>query len=208
MTTNSDSIFRASTRAFFVSLSAMVGFLIAIFLLALLYSLLTSESELEKKYKVQILPGPDGKRKVLQSSSPIILQLDITGIVGTSGLDTSSIHELLAESREGDLKDDRVKAVLLNINSPGGVVVDADGIYRALVEYKKRFKVPVYAYIDGLGASGAYYIALASDKIYASEVGLVGSVGVIISTAFNLTDLLEKVGVKSLTLFQGKGKMN
>lgn len=65
---------------------------------------------------------------------------------------------------------------LVYINTPGGTVVDADGIYRALLEYKTKYDVPIYAYIDGLCASGGMYVALAADKIFASDVSLIGSV--------------------------------
>jgi protease-4 len=117
-----------------------------------------------------------------------------------------AVRQMLVESREDILKNDRVKALMLNIESPGGAAVDADSIYHAVKAYKERYKVPVYAYVDGLCASGGMYVACAADKIYASEISLIGSVGVIIQPFVNVAALMDKIGVISMTLYAGKGK--
>src|SRR5690606_21186383 len=91
---------------------------------------------------------------------------------------------------------------------PGGTMDDADGIYRTLQEYKTRFKVPVIAYVDGICASGGLFIACAADEIYASDVSLVGSVGVLTPPFINVSQLMEKIGVNALTIYAGKGKDN
>ncbi|MCH9624916.1 MAG: hypothetical protein S4CHLAM123_00780 [Chlamydiales bacterium] len=84
---------------------------------------------------------------------------------------------------------------------------DSDEIYRHLKEYKKRYNVPIFAYVNGMCASGGYYIACAADQIFASDVSLIGSIGVLSWPPFmNLKDALEKVGVNTLTLTAGKGK--
>jgi protease-4 len=85
-------------------------------------------------------------------------------------------------------------------------VTDANGIYLELMNYKKKYNIPVYAYVDGLCASGGMYIALAADKILSSDISLIGSVGVIAPTFMNATSLLEKIGVEALTISAGKGK--
>jgi protease-4 len=142
----------------------------------------------------------------MDSSSPVILQLNIHGIIGTDQLNQSTVAQQLVESREGLLKNDRVKAILLHINTPGGTVSDADGIYRLLKNYRTNYQVPIYAYVDGLCASGGMYIASAADKIYATESSLIGSVGVLSPSLFNFHGLIEKLGVQSMTLSAGKGK--
>ena len=86
-------------------------------------------------------------------------------------------------------------------------VVDAEAIYRAVKNYKEKYKVPVYAYVDGLCASGGMYIACSADKIFASNSSLIGSVGVLITPPFfNVSKLLSTIGVDALTLSAGKGK--
>lgn len=204
-----ESVLYASIRSLFVAMSTMAGLALGLipFFLIIGSFATTSEGSIDSVYSVEIQPNADGVRKSLSKSAPVILKIDIVGAIGVDGLNMQSIRQLLVESREDTLKGDRVKAILLHIESPGGTVVDADGIYRAIKAYKEHYKVPVYAYIDGMCASGAMYIAAAADKVIASDVSLIGSVGVVILTPFfNVTQLLEKAGVKTLTLSAGKDK--
>lgn len=203
-----DSLFKSSVRAFCVALFGVLGALIAITLITFtLVGIYASTDEDTLSSKVKILPDAAGNRKKLSSDTPVLLQINFDGSIGLDNLTASKIEEILLDSREDSFKDDRVKGVLLVINSPGGTVNDSDIIHRHLKEYKERHNVPIYAYINGLCASGGYYIACAADKIYASDVSLVGSIGVLSWPPFmNLYDALEKIGVSSLTLSAGKGK--
>lgn len=203
-----DSILKSSLRAMFITMFTIIGLLLGFLLIGLFAGLFSSssETEIEKHFTPQILPNSKGVRKNLSSTVPIILKIDISGIIGADGPSMQSVRNQLIESREGIFKDDRLKGIILNIATPGGTVVDADGIYRALKSYKEQYKVPVYAYVDGMCASGGMYIAAAADKIFASDVSLIGSVGVIAPSFVNVSNLLEKIGVSSLTLYAGKGK--
>jgi protease-4 len=204
-----ESLWRASLRSLLIAFFAAVGILLALLLLILFFAKVESgEDSIPNDFDVEILPNANGVRKKLSKSSPVILQMDIDGVIGTPELKQSLIRSMLVESRENSLKNDRVKGVLLHINSPGGTLDDADGIYRAIKAYKKRYKVPVIAYVDGICASGGLCIACAADEIYASDVSLVGSVGVITTPFMNVTKLMDKVGVEALTLYAGKGKDN
>lgn len=202
-----ESIFYVAMRSFFSSFFTLlglgVGFLAVLTMLALFNS---SELEPEAKFNLKIVPNAEGVRKNQGKDSPVILKINLVGVIGGEEINMKNVREMMVESRENSLKEGRVKAILLNIESPGGTVVDADGIYHALKAYKEQYKVPVYAYVDGLCASGGMYIACAADKIYASDVSLIGSVGVIIPSFVNISTLLDKVGISSLTLFAGKGK--
>lgn len=206
-----ESIFFSAIRAFFIALFAMVGICFGFILLIILVGVLAAGSsatttELEMTYTPEIVANADGVRKSLSKESPVILKLNVVGVIGADPLTTDAVRRQLEESREGSLKNNRVKAILLNINSPGGTVVDSDGIYRAIKEYKERYKVPVYAYVDGLCASGGMYVASAADKVFASDVSIIGSIGVLSPAFFNFTQLMEKIGVQALTLTAGKGK--
>lgn len=202
-----ESILSSAVRAFFVTLLGVLGFCVALFLLAIVIGGITTKASNEpsSEFTVEVAPNANGKRESL-GSEPVILKINIDGIIGLDGLDQSSIRRMLVESREGVLKDNLVKAVLLHLQTPGGTVVDADGIYRALKAYKKQYDVPVYAYVDGMCASGGMYIAAAADKVLASDVSIVGSIGVIAPSTLNISQLLDKIGVQSLTLYAGKGK--
>jgi protease IV len=203
-----DSLVSSAFRSFLKAFFGILGLLLGLLLILLLFSSLMSksESEPESKYSVEILPNADGTRKALTKDAPVILQVDLVGVIGVDELTADKIRRLLVESREGSLKKDRVKAVLLRIETPGGTAIDADGIYHALMEYKKQHNVPIYAYVDGMCASGGMYAAVAANKIYASSASLVGSVGVITPPLFNVSQVLDKFNIKSLTLYAGKEK--
>jgi protease IV len=203
-----ESILYVSFRAFFRVFFSVIGFGLGMILVLAMITAFsgTADNEPEAKYAVKIAPNAKGVRKNMSKDVPVILKVDISGVIGSETLNMTTIRQMLVESREDTLKNDRVKAILLTMQTPGGTVIDADGIYHAVKSYKEQYKVPVYAYVDGLCASGGMYVASAADKIYASEVSLIGSIGVIAPSFLNLTNLLEKIGVASLTLYAGKGK--
>jgi len=208
MQSNKESIIKSSLRAFLVSFFAVVGVLVGLIIVALLIGgIFSTKEEATFSSKVKILPDADGNRKNLGSEAPVLLQITLDGIIGKESLTGGKIENILLDSREDEFKDGRVKGILLVINSPGGSANDSDIIYRHLKHYKETYKVPIYAYINGMGASGGYYIAVAADKIFTSDTSLVGSIGVLSWPPFiNLYDALEKLGINSVTVFAGKGK--
>lgn len=205
-----DSIFYSALKALLVAFCAVIGIILGFFFIIIIISSLssgtTTDSRLTSVNTEEILPNADGKREVLSKDSPVILQLNIDGVIGMENLSSKDVRQQLVESREGDFKNNRVKGILLYMDTPGGYSTDSDSIFRILLQYKKEYSVPIYAYVDGLCASGGMYIALAADKILASETSLIGSVGVIAPTFMNFTKLLDKLGVDTLTLSAGKEK--
>lgn len=205
-----DSIVYSALRSLIVAFCTMIGIGLGLFFLLILIGVLSSSSSADSKLTTvntqEILPNAAGKREVLSKDAPVILQINIDGIIGTESLNAKTVRQQLVESREGDFKNNRVKAILLYIDTPGGTVNDADGIYRALKEYKELYQVPIYAYVNGLCASGGMYVAAAADKVFASDTSLIGSVGVIAPTFMNVTKLLDKLGVEALTISAGKDK--
>lgn len=205
-----DTILKSGLRAFFISLCKWIGFFCGVILLFVLIDTLSSTSDhdlkIETSYRPEIIPNAQGVRKELSSSAPVILRLDIVGEIGKTGLTSEVINQQLVESREGALKNNRVKGVLVFINTPGGSGFDSDGIYRALKRYKELYKVPVYGYIDSLCASGGMYVAAGCDKVFSSNASLIGNIGVITSPFFNISKPMETYGVESLTLHAGKDK--
>jgi len=204
-----DSILYSAVRALVVAFCVVIGLCLGFVFISVLIGSMSGDSTEAKLTTVnteEILPNAEGQRQTLSKDAPVILQINVDGVIGMESLDTKSIRQQLVESREGDFKHDRVKGLLLYINTPGGTVSDADGIYHALLDYKEKYKVPIYAYVDGLCASGGMYVAMAADKIYASDTSLIGSVGVIAPTFVNLTKLMEKIGIDALTLSAGKDK--
>ncbi|MFL6584530.1 MAG: signal peptide peptidase SppA, partial [Chthoniobacterales bacterium] len=99
--------------------------------------------------------------------------------------------------------DDRIKAIVLEIDSPGGEVTASDQIYNAVV--RTRAKKPVVVYMDSLAASGGYYVACGGKFLMANETTITGSIGVIIQT-LNYEQLFNKLGLASVVFKSGKFK--
>lgn len=203
-----ESIFFASIRAFFVSLFAILGIFFAFFpiIYLLSYTSTSLPAEAETVYTPEIVANAEGKRKALASDAPVILKININGVIGLDHISMANVRQQLLESRENTLKNNRVKGIMLYMNTPGGTVVDADGIYHALKAYKEQYKVPIYAYVDGLCASGGMYIAMAANEIYSSDVSMIGSIGVLSPPFFNVSKLIKDWGIEALTLTAGKDK--
>jgi protease-4 len=98
--------------------------------------------------------------------------------------------------------DDRIKGILLMINSPGGTVTASDIIYNEIRHFKAAKQVKVVALLNGTATSGAYYVAQAADRILAYPTTVTGSIGVILLN-LNLNGLMEKIGVSNATVKSG-----
>ncbi|MFT5170708.1 MAG: protease-4 [Candidatus Marinamargulisbacteria bacterium] len=102
-------------------------------------------------------------------------------------------------------EDPRVKALIIRVNSPGGTVGASQELYNAVRRFKANKKIPVIVSIADVGASGAYYMALAADTIFANPGSMVGSIGVMMNS-FSIAELSEKVGIKFHTYKSGPYK--
>jgi protease-4 len=101
--------------------------------------------------------------------------------------------------------DDSVKAIIIHINSPGGGVAASEEIYREVKRIRDEKKKRIVASIETVGASGAYYVASATDKIYADKGSVVGSIGVIAQWV-NYGELLKWAKLKDVTMKAGEFK--
>lgn len=151
----------------------------------------------------QVLSG-EGKDK--------IVLMDITGVItseeGSSAIGGAKKPGMLAEMREGfdrARRDRNVKAVVLRINSPGGGVTASDTLYHEIKKFKMETGVKVIAHFLDAGTSGAYYAALASDRITAQPTSITGSIGVIM-LRIDATGLMQKIGVQTLEISSGEQK--
>jgi len=137
-----------------------------------------------------ISPRPNGS--ALFSKKSGVGVVDLKGLIATS----EETLAVLADFR----KNAAIKAIVLRIDSPGGAVGAAQEIYE---EVKRTNKVkPVVASMGSLAASGGYYAALGTEKIFANPGTLTGSVGVIVKFA-NLEELFHKIGYKNEVIKSG-----
>lgn len=113
-------------------------------------------------------------------------------------------HQLVIESLKQVIEDDTIKAVLLNVDSPGGGVYESAEIHKYLTEVKEAGKI-IYSSMGGMAASGGYYVSAPADQIFASEETLTGSIGVIMQS-INFQQLAEDLGVEFNTYTSGDMK--
>ncbi len=141
-----------------------------------------------------------------------ILLMDITGVITSDDLVPSvgSGKEpgLLARVREqlDRARLDRdIKALVIRINSPGGGVTASDTLYHEIRKFKEETGAKVVAHFLDTGASGAYYAAMAADRITAQPTTVTGSIGVIM-LRIDATGLMQKIGVQALQIASGAEK--
>ncbi|MBI2154236.1 MAG: signal peptide peptidase SppA [Candidatus Rokubacteria bacterium] len=155
---------------------------------------------------------PVREQTVEGSGAAKVLLMDLSGVISEEPLLTLGSQaprvSLLARVRE-ELKkaeeDDRVRALVVRVNSPGGTATASDILYHEIAAFKARKKIPVVAAIMDVGASGGYYVALAADTIVAHPTTVTGSIGVVMLT-LNAEGLLQKVGVAPLAIKSGAKK--
>lgn len=126
-----------------------------------------------------------------------ILALDLEGVI----IDAKVILENLRQYR----KDPNIKGVLVKINSPGGVVGPSQELYTELKRVRDEWQKPVVVSLNGVAASGAFYAAVAADKIVTNPGTMVGSIGVIMEFA-NLQGLYEWAKIQRFTITTGPYK--
>jgi protease-4 len=136
--------------------------------------------------------------------------IDVDGLLinaRTSSLfgDGENPVSIFREKLDEAASDCHVKAVVLRINSPGGAVTASDIMYQDLVHFRRDTHKPVVACMMDVAASGAYYLAMGCDKVYAHPTTVTGSIGVIMSL-YNATGLFEKIGVCSNPIKSGPNK--
>ena len=101
--------------------------------------------------------------------------------------------------------DDSIKAIVIHVNSPGGGVAASEEIYREVKRIRDEKKKRIVASIETVGASGAYYVASATNKIYADKGSIVGSIGVIAEWV-NYGELLNWAKLDPITMKAGEFK--
>jgi len=123
------------------------------------------------------------------------------GVIKVEGVIVDS-EEILRQLEEFE-KNSSVKAIVLRINSPGGAVAPSQEIYQELLRLKED--MVIVTSMGSVAASGGYYIACATDEIYANAGSITGSIGVIMEFA-NFEQMMGKIGITSKAITSGKLK--
>ena len=140
--------------------------------------------------------------------SPVVAVVRLHGVitptpspVGRGSISLNTVETALAKA----FGHDRLLAVALAINSPGGSPTQSALVGERIRELAAKKRVPVLAFCEDVAASGGYWLACAADEIYAHRTSMVGSIGVI-SAGFGLTGLLERFGVERRVYTAGEHK--
>jgi len=135
-------------------------------------------------------------------TAPHTALVEIKGEIA-SGAEASA--ESIVSALRAAFEDEGSQAIVLLINSPGGSPVQAGIINDEITRLKVKHHKPVYAVVEESCASGAYYIAVAADKIFVDKASIVGSIGVLMD-GFGFTGLMDKLGVERRLMTAGENK--
>ncbi len=135
-------------------------------------------------------------------SGPHTALIEVRGEI--DGGSEASAENLVAALTNA-FEDDSARAIVLRINSPGGSPVQAGIVNDEIHRLKALHRKKVYAVVEDICASGAYYIAVAADEIYVDKASIVGSIGVLID-GFGFVGTMEKLGVERRLLTAGDNK--
>jgi protease-4 len=139
---------------------------------------------------------------VTAPSGPHTALIEVRGEIAA---DTEANAEDIVAALRTAFEDRAAQAVVLRINSPGGSPVQAGIINDEIHRLKALHKKPVYAVVEEMCASGAYYIAVAADEIFVDKASLVGSIGVLMD-GFGFNGLMDKLGIERRLLTAGENK--
>src|SRR5215212_791230 len=150
------------------------------------------------------------EKYVSGEGSDKIAVLPVTGLISPeqpSPLTTQAVAspEILRDQLRQASEDQRVSAVILEIDSPGGGVVPTDEMHRSIEDFKEATGKPVVVSMGATAASGGYYISTAADRIVANESTLTGSLGVIFEY-LNLAEAAEEYGIEQEVIKSGPYK--
>ena len=126
-------------------------------------------------------------------------------VKGAIAAESEASADTIVSGLRAAFEDKGAQAVVLRINSPGGSPVQAGIVYDEIRRLKAQHGKPVYAVVEEVCASGAYYIAAAADEIFVDKASLVGSIGVLMD-GFGFTGTMDKLGVERRLLTAGENK--
>lgn len=183
------------------------GLLLVMFTVSAICGVLLTMHAASVEKTETVVSEEDSKPVISVSGKGNVAWIKVYGVIAQAGdagpfsqqMGASAIAKKIRDAG----KDKNVKAIVLDINSPGGTVASVQNIYSEILKAKENKKV--VALFRDVAASGGFYIAMAADKIVAEPGTITGSVGVIMQAA-NVEGLFEKIGVKMVPITSGKYK--
>ena len=139
----------------------------------------------------------------LADGKPHTAVIDVDGVISPTSLASAeNVNKALGKAFE----DKHTRGVVLRINSPGGSPVQSGMINDEIRRLRGKYPdIPIYAVVEDLCASGGYYVAAATDRIFVDKASIVGSIGVLMDS-FGFTGAMDKLGVERRLLTAGENK--
>lgn len=156
-----------------------------------------------KPFEERVLSGEGRDKVLLIDLSGVITSSDGASVIGRKK--EPGLLAVVREEFDRARRDRNVKAVVLRINSPGGGVTASDTLFHEIRKFKQESGVKLVAHIMDMGTSGAYYAALAADRITAQPTSITGSIGVTM-LRIDATGLMQKVGLQAYEISSGEWK--
>lgn len=157
------------------------------------YTTLVSNMNQKEQIEKVVTKNTDGTKTAIPKSN-IAVMYGIGQINDYGDTPSDFTPDNIQSQIEQILKDKTIKAVIFYLNSPGGSVTASEKIRNLVLALKEEKKIPVYIAMNGLAASGAYWISTAGDKVFATKETITGSIGVF-SLGLSFHDLLNEYGV-------------
>ncbi|WP_270485065.1 S49 family peptidase [Gordonia jacobaea] len=151
--------------------------------------------------------GPLGEivKKFQQSRADKVAVVRLDGVIGHVGAGRGMTIDSVEPMFKRAFETERVKAVVIVINSPGGSPAQSEYIAERIRQLSSEKGVPVLAFCEDIAASGGYWIACAADEIFAAHTSLVGSIGVV-SSGFGFNEVIDRLGVQRRLYTAGDNK--
>ncbi len=156
-----------------------------------------------RPFEERVVAGEGRDKILLIDVSGVITSQDAPPVLG--GKKKVGLIARVREELDRARTDKKVKAVVFRINSPGGGVTASDTLYHEIKKFKSDTGKKVFAHFTDIGASGAYYAALAADRITAQPTTVTGSIGVIMLRV-DATGLMQKIGIQAAQIASGEEK--
>lgn len=186
----------------------VLAFFSAVFFIFMVIALVSKVDRTQfrqSQYEYSLLANHKGLTLAKQQKLPFILVVDIQGVIGDQHLNKDTVFDQLQYVYENFKGKEKPRALLLRLSSPGGVALDGHSMYRDIVDFKKKMNIPCYAFVDGLCASASFYITSACDKVYTSNLSLIGNIGAKMEF-YNAYEGIHQLGVSYRPVEAGGNK--
>jgi len=150
-----------------------------------------------------LIMAVDWKSADVAGGKKYTAMVEVNGLIAP-GTDASA--EKITTALQAAFKDKSTQGVVVRINSPGGIPVQAQTIYDEMKRLRKKYpEIPLYAVVEDICASGGYFVAVGADRIFVGKASIVGSIGVLMN-GFGFTGLMDKLGIERRLLTAGENK--